>query len=52
MIAVLTAGRFNPFPVTLIAALVAFIFRVVAVQEHWPSIVPLVPPAAGPGTKH
>ena len=49
--AVLTAGRFNPFLITLIAALVAFIFRVVAVQEHFPSIVPFVPPAASSGTK-
>ncbi len=29
------------FPVTLIAVLVAFLFRVFAVREHWPSIVPL-----------
>jgi uncharacterized membrane protein YeiH len=36
------------FPVTLIAVLVAFLFRVLAVREHWPSIVPLVAPAAGP----
>jgi len=37
------------FPVTLIAVLVAFLFRVFAVREHWPSIVPLAAPAAGPG---
>jgi uncharacterized membrane protein YeiH len=36
------------FPVTLIAVSVAFIFRVFAVREHWPQIVPLVAPAAGP----
>ena len=36
------------FPVTLIAVLVAFTFRVFAVREHWPSIVPLVAPAEGP----
>jgi len=36
------------FPVTLIALLVAFLFRVFAVREHWPSIVPLVAPAEGP----
>jgi uncharacterized membrane protein YeiH len=35
------------FPVTLIAVLVSFLFRVVAVREHWPSIVPLAAPAAG-----
>ena len=37
------------FPVTLIAVLVAFLFRVFAVREHWPSIVPLAAPAEGPG---
>jgi uncharacterized membrane protein YeiH len=36
------------FPVTLIAVLVGFIFRVVAVREHWPSIVPCPAPAEGP----
>jgi uncharacterized membrane protein YeiH len=36
------------FPVTLIAVLVAFLFRVFAVREHWPSIVPLAAPAADP----
>jgi uncharacterized membrane protein YeiH len=37
------------FPVTLIAVLVSFVFRVLAVREHWPSIVPVAAPAAGPG---
>jgi uncharacterized membrane protein YeiH len=36
------------FPVTLIAVLVAFLFRVFAVREHWPQIVPLAASAAGP----
>jgi uncharacterized membrane protein YeiH len=36
------------FPVTLIAVLVAFLFRVFAVREHWPSMVPFAAPAAGP----
>jgi len=36
------------FPETLIAVLVAFIFRVFAVREHWPSIVPHNPPPACP----
>jgi uncharacterized membrane protein YeiH len=36
------------FPVTLIAVLVAFTFRVFAVRDHWPSIVPLDAPAEGP----
>jgi len=37
------------FPVTLIAVLVAFLFRVFAVREHWPSIVPIATPTEGPG---
>jgi uncharacterized membrane protein YeiH len=39
------------FPVTLISVAVAFLFRVVAVREHWPSIVPMDAPAEGPGTR-
>jgi uncharacterized membrane protein YeiH len=35
------------FPVTLISVLVAFVFRIVAVREHWPSIMPLPAPADG-----
>ena len=35
------------FPVTLVAVLVAFVFRVIAVRDHWGSIVPYVPPSAG-----
>jgi len=36
------------FPVTLISVVVAFVFRVAAVREHWAQIVPLSAPAAGP----
>jgi uncharacterized membrane protein YeiH len=36
------------FPVTLIAVLVSFVFRVLAVREHWPQIVPLAAPAVEP----
>jgi uncharacterized membrane protein YeiH len=36
------------FPDTLIAATIAFVFRVFAVREHWPQIVPLAAPAQGP----
>jgi uncharacterized membrane protein YeiH len=39
------------FPVTLIAVLVSFSFRVLAVREHWPSIVPVAAPAAGPDAR-
>jgi uncharacterized membrane protein YeiH len=49
VIAVLMEGSHSFFPVTLIAVLVAFIFRVIAVREHWPQIVPLAVPADGPG---
>jgi len=48
-IAVLTKSL-SFFPVTLIAVLAAFLFRVFAVREHWPSIVPLDAPAEGPQT--
>ena len=48
LLAVWEKGRLSFFPVTLIAVLVAFLFRVFAVREHWPSIVPLAAPAEGP----
>jgi uncharacterized membrane protein YeiH len=51
LIAVHYKERTSFFPVTLIAVLVAFLFRVLAVREHWPSMVPLAVPAVGPGTR-
>ena len=48
MIAVQMKDRESFFPVTLIAVLVAFVFRVIAVREHWGSFVPLVAAAEGP----
>jgi uncharacterized membrane protein YeiH len=48
LLAVWEKGRLSFFPVTLIAVLVAFVFRVIAVRDHWPSIVPLDAPAEGP----
>src|SRR5215469_3963411 len=36
------------FPVTLIAALVSFLFRVFAVRDHWPQIVPMHAPPERP----
>jgi uncharacterized membrane protein YeiH len=39
------------FPVTLIAVLVSFTFRVFAVKDHWGQIVPCDASAAGPGAK-
>ena len=48
LIAMYGKGSLSFFPVTLIAVLVAFVFRVFAVRQHWPQIVPLAAPAAGP----
>jgi uncharacterized membrane protein YeiH len=42
---------FPAFPVTLIAVLVSFSFRVFAVKEHFAQIVPYKAPAAGPGVR-
>jgi uncharacterized membrane protein YeiH len=39
------------FHATLIAALVAFIFRVLAVRDHFPQIVPHSAPGEGPGAR-
>jgi uncharacterized membrane protein YeiH len=36
------------FPITLIAFAIAFTFRVLAVRDHWGSIVPYCPPAEEP----
>lgn len=46
-IAILGRGSVHFFPVTLVSVLAAFVFRVVAVREHWPQIVPLDAPAEG-----
>jgi len=51
LLAVHARASLSFFPVTVIAVGVAFVFRVFAVREHWPSIVPLDAPAAGPGQK-
>jgi uncharacterized membrane protein YeiH len=48
-IAMYYKGSNSFFPVTLIAVLVSFNFRVFAVRDHWPSIVPFNAPAEGPG---
>jgi len=44
----LTTRGLTFFPVTLIAMLVAFVFRVFAVREHWKQIVPFSAPGEGP----
>src|SRR5271154_37394 len=41
LIALYLKGRLSFFPVTLISVLIAFSFRVCAVKNHWPQIVPL-----------
>jgi uncharacterized membrane protein YeiH len=51
LIAVAMKGSSSFFPVTLIAVLVGFLFRVLAVREHWPSIVPPCAPATGPDVR-
>jgi uncharacterized membrane protein YeiH len=48
LLAMLQMRSLSFFPVTLIAVLVAFVFRMFAVREHWPQIVPLAAPGAGP----
>ena len=48
LLALATKSDPHFFPVTLIAVLVAFTFRVFAVRDHWPSIVPLDAPPEGP----
>lgn len=49
LVVVLAPGSLSFFPLTLIAVLLGFVFRVFAVREHWPQMVPLVAPAEGPG---
>jgi len=39
------------FPVTLLAVLVSFIFRIFAVKEHWAQIVPYSAQAQGPAAR-
>jgi uncharacterized membrane protein YeiH len=48
MVAVLAQGRLAFFHITLIAVLVGFVFRVIAVRDHWKQIVPLDAAPAGP----
>jgi uncharacterized membrane protein YeiH len=48
LLAMLQNASLTFFPVTLISVLVSFTFRAFAVREHWPQIVPLDAPAAGP----
>ena len=48
LIAVKAPPGLTFFPVTLIAVLAGFLFRVFAVRDHWKQIVPLEAPAEGP----
>jgi uncharacterized membrane protein YeiH len=51
LLAVSMKDRQSFFPITLIAVLVSFVFRVIAVREHWGSFVPLVVPGEGPAAQ-
>jgi uncharacterized membrane protein YeiH len=51
LIAVVLKDRQDFFPVTLISVLVAFVFRIFAVKEHWKQIVPYAPPRDGTQTR-
>ncbi|HEY6328641.1 MAG TPA: TRIC cation channel family protein [Blastocatellia bacterium] len=48
LIALLWNGRQHFFPVTLISVLIAFVFRLLAVREHWSQMTPMDAPTAGP----
>ena len=48
-LAVAFRDRVEFFPITLVSVLAAFLFRVVAVKEHWKQIVPHDASGAGPG---
>jgi len=48
VIALITKDSTQFFPITLISVLVAFVFRILAVREHWSQIVPRDAPAQGP----
>jgi len=48
LLAMLEMRSLSFFPVTLIAALVAFVFRVFAVRDHWPQIRAPSRSAVGP----
>lgn len=47
LLAMMELESLSFFPVTLIAVTIAFLFRVVAVREHWKQIVPFAGPTAG-----
>jgi uncharacterized membrane protein YeiH len=51
LIAVQMKDNTTFFPVTLIAVGVSFIFRVIAVKEHWAQIVPFEAPPQGPAVR-
>ena len=51
LIALGTQDMLGFFPTTLIAVSAGFLFRVFAVRDHWPQLVPCPAPAAGPDTK-
>jgi len=48
LLALLWNGRHHFFPITLVAVLVAFSFRLLAVKEHWPQLMPTAVPPEDP----
>jgi len=48
VIALIAKDSTQFFPITLISVLVAFVFRILAVREHWSQIVPRDAAAQGP----
>jgi uncharacterized membrane protein YeiH len=47
-IALVEKQRTDFFPITLVAVLVSFVFRLFAVRDHWPQIVPMKTSSKGP----
>lgn len=48
LVAMLWRGDGRFFPITILAVAVGFLFRVFAVRDHWPQMVPMRAPAEGP----
>lgn len=51
LIVMLGSNSTQFFPVTLLSAVVGFLFRVFAVRDHWPQLVPLSAPPEGSAPK-
>ena len=51
LLAVAMKDRSDFFPITLVAVSMSFLYRVIAVRNHWSSIVPHNPPGASVSTR-